>query len=391
MMDRGRQGRRDGQTTLQGDRQMHERQGGGVAEMEMRQTPQTAGATYYNRPMIKKPTWRWFIPFYFFIGGVGGGVALIGGLADLIGGQRHRATVRRARYIALGAAMISPLLLIIDLGRPQRFHHMMRVFKASSPLSVGTWVLLSFGLVSGAQAAHQAAEDNFILRRESWLGRLARLLPSKPLSLLQAALGVGLGGYTGILLAATAIPLWATAGVLLGPFFLATTLACGAAALALTAVLRRGTPEDDKARAEIQMVATISGVAQIGLEVAREAMTPPTIGKPLRSGTWGMVYRIGAVGGGMLAPVALRLPAQLRGRPMGRAITVAAASLTLAGGLAERFAIVEAGKQSADDPEAYQEFSAGQPGAARPTPQQQALMAPKTKGVKARVAASDTR
>ena len=75
--------------------------------------------TYYNRPMLKKPTWKWFIPFYMFIGGLGGGVALIGGLADIFGGKRHRATVRRARYIALVVALISPLLLILDLGRPR--------------------------------------------------------------------------------------------------------------------------------------------------------------------------------------------------------------------------------------------------------------------------------
>ena len=74
--------------------------------------------SYYNRPMVKKPTWKWYIPLYIFIGGLGGGVALIGGLADLVGGRRHRATVRRARYIALIAALICPLLLILDLGRP---------------------------------------------------------------------------------------------------------------------------------------------------------------------------------------------------------------------------------------------------------------------------------
>lgn len=347
--------------------------------------------SYYNRPMIKKPTWKWFIPFYFFIGGVGGGVALIGGLADILGGQRHRGTVRRARYIALVAALISPLLLILDLGRPSRFHHMLRVFKASSPLSVGTWILLPFGLIAGAQAARQATEDNFILRRESRLGRLARLLPGKPLSLMQAFLGLGLGSYTGVLLGATAIPLWATASVLLGPLFLATSVACGAAALALTAVLRGSTPEDDAARAEIQTLATVSGVTQVGLELAREAITPHAIGKPLRTGTWGTIYRVGSIGGGMLAPLALRLPAQLRGRPAGRAVTVAAATLTLAGALAERFALVEAGKQSADDPQAYQEYSAGGIGSARPTPEQQAKMAPKTKGTKAHVAANDTR
>jgi formate-dependent nitrite reductase membrane component NrfD len=350
-----------------------------------------AGTSYYNRPMIKKPTWKWYIPLYFFIGGLGGGAALIGGLADLFGGERHRGTVRRARYIALVAALISPILLIVDLGRPKRFHHMLRVFKVSSPLSVGTWILLAFGLVSGAQAARQAAEDDFILRRESLLGRLARLLPGQPLSLAQSALGLGLGGYTGILLSATAIPLWAAGGVLLGPLFLATAVASGTAALALLAALRRGTPEDDEARAEVEALATISTAAQLSLEIAREAMVPQPIARPLRHGTWATIYRVGAVGGGMLMPLALRLPAQVRGRPVGRAISITAASLTLAGALAERFAIVEAGKQSADDPAAYQELSAGRDGQARPTPQQQALMAPKTNGSKRHIAASDTR
>ena len=361
--------------------------------------PTTEGTSYYNRPMIKKPTWKWYIPLYFFIGGLAGGVGLIGGLADLLGGRRHRATVRRARYIAVVGALISPLLLIVDLGRPKRFHHMLRVFKISSPLSVGTWILLAFGLTSGALAARQAAEDNFILRRESWLGRLAQLLPGKPLSLAQALLGMGLGGYTGILLAATAIPLWAAAGLLLGPLFLATAIASGAAALALWAAfagLRRNTSDDaeedeDEARADVELVATVSTAAQLSLEIAREAMTPHAIGKPLRRGTWATIYRVGAIGGGMLTPLALRLPAQLRGRPVGQAIAATAATLTLAGAVAERFAIVEAGKQSADDPQAYQEFSWGGLGSARPTPEQQALMAPKTKAAKPYIAAKDTR
>ena len=374
--------------------------GGNIGDIrQMDANQQTAeGTSYYNRPMIKKPTWKWYIPLYFFIGGLAGGVGLIGGLADLLGGRRHRATVRRARYIALMGALISPLLLIFDLGRPKRFHHMLRVFKVSSPLSVGTWILLAFGLTSGALAARQAAEDNFILRRESWLGRLARLLPGKPLSLAQALLGMGLGGYTGILLAATAIPLWAAAGLLLVPLFLATAIASGAAALGLLAVLlgRRGASDDpqedeDEARADIEMVATVSTAAQLSLEIAREAMTPHIIGKPLRRGTWATVYRVGAIGGGMLTPLALRLPAQLRGRPVGRAIAATAATLTLAGAVAERFAIVEAGKQSADDPQAYQEYSWGRLGSARPTPEQQALMAPKTKAAKPHIAAKDTR
>ena len=405
-MERGRQQMQGAQRSRRGSMrdattripQGDGRHGDALADVTERHAD-VAAMSYYERPMIKKPTWRWYIPFYMFIGGLGGGVALIGGLADLCGGRRHRATVRRARYIALVAALISPPLLIFDLGRPKRFHHMLRVFKASSPLSVGTWILLAFGLTSGVQAARQAAEDDFILKRESVLGRMARLLPSKPLSLAQALLGLGLGGYTGILLAATAIPLWAAAGILLGPLFLATAVASGAAALELLAWLGWGSSgngdehdaEEDEARAEVETLATLGTATQLGLELAREAMTPHAVGQPLRRGKWATLYRVGAVGGGMLTPLALRLPAQVRGKPVGRAISITAATLTLAGALAERFAIVEAGKQSADDPQAYQEYTAGHIGSARPTPEQQALMAPKVKGTKPHMAARDTR
>ena len=100
--------------------------------------------TYYGRPMLKKPTWKWFIPLYLFLGGVAGGVALLGALAEMLGGPRHRATVRHARYLSLLLSILCPVLLILDLGRLVRFHHMLRVFKLSSPLSVGTWILSTF-------------------------------------------------------------------------------------------------------------------------------------------------------------------------------------------------------------------------------------------------------
>lgn len=341
--------------------------------------------TYYGQPMIKRPTWKWFIPLYMFVGGVAGGAALIGGLADLLGGKRHRGTVRRARWIALVGAMISPLLLILDLGRPARFHHMLRVLKITSPLSVGTWILSGFGLVSGVLAAKQAAEDNFILRRESALGRLARAVPGGPLAVLHVVLGLGLGGYTGVLLAATAVPLWFAGGLLLGPLFLATAVASGASLLALLA-LRRGQreegEEEERARAEVEQVATIATAAQLGLTLAREVAIPKSISKPLQSGTWGVVYRVSAVGAGILGPLALRLPAQVRGRGVGRAISATASTLALVGALAERIALVEAGKASADDPLAYQALTKGAPGEARATASRQAQLANVSTGFK---------
>jgi formate-dependent nitrite reductase membrane component NrfD len=337
--------------------------------------------TYYGLPMIKRPAWRWYIPFYLFIGGLAGGAALIGGLADLFGGERHRATVRRARWIALISALVSPALLIADLGRPTRFHHMLRVVKITSPLSVGTWILSAFGLTSGMLAARQAAEDDFILRRQSWLGRLARGVPSGPFAAVHALLGLCLGGYTGVLIATTTVPLWAAAGLLLGPLFLATAVASGASALALLAAIR-GSADDDLTREQVEQVATVASAAQLGLSLARETMVPQKIARPLRGGTWGTVYRFSAVGAGMLGPLALRLPAQVRGHRVGRAISATASTFSLVGALSERFALVEAGKASAEDPLAYQELTKAKPGAARPTPEEQAHRAGTTQRFK---------
>jgi formate-dependent nitrite reductase membrane component NrfD len=347
-------------------------------------------ATYYGRPMIKPPHWKWWIPFYFFIGGVAAGAALIGALADLVGGPKHRATVRHARYLSVVLAALCPIALIVDLGRPERFWRMVRVVKLSSPLSLGTFILTAFGLTSGALAARQAAEDNFILRRDRPLGRLARALPSKPLAVLHALLGIGLGGYTGTLLAATAVPLWAAAGILLGPLFLATALASGAAALTLMGLAAR---QDREALEEIATVEGIAAVTQFGLVAARETLVPARINEPLVRGRWGRIFRYGAVGGGMLGPLALRLVGRLLGRRAGMvvaAISAASATLTLLGALAERFALVEAGKLSAADPRAYQELTRGSPGEARPTLVQQGRRAPGVAQYGQGIAARDT-
>ena len=331
--------------------------------------------TYYNRPMIKKPTWRWYIPLYFFLGGLASGVSFIGALAEFFGGREHRSTVRHARYLSVVLAAICPIPLIVDLGRPTRFHHMFRVFKVSSPLSVGTWILTGFGLLSGAQAARQAAEDDFVLRRESALGRLARALPSGPVTALHGLFGMGLGGYTGVLLAANAVPLWQAGGKLLGPLFLAASATSGAATLNLTGVAT-GT-QTRRTREEIQMVANVGTVTQIGLAVAHEMLVPRKINEPLRQGVWGRLFRGGTIGLGLLAPIGVRFLAWASGRNLEPAVSTVAATLTLTGTLIERFALVEAGKISAEDPLAYQELSRGSPGEARPTPEQQAKMAPR--------------
>lgn len=349
--------------------------------------------TYYDRPMIKPPTWQWYIPGYFWLGGVAGGAATIGAVARYLGGRGGRETARHARYLSVGLGLACPALLIADLHRPERFHHMLRVFKVSSPLSVGTWILTGFGVVSGALAVRQAADDDFLIRRESTTGRLARtLIPEAPLTMAHGLLGLGLGGYTGVLLAATAVPLWAAGGVLLGPLFEATSLASGAGALGLLGLaFGKHDEASERAHQTVGMVEAASAISQVALVLGRDAAVTSRINRPLRSGRWGALYRAGAVGGGMVAPLALRLVSRFVGPRAARTLSGVGAGLSLLGALAERFALVEAGKASARDPQAYQELTAGAPGDARPTPRQQALNAPKSPAHQPRIAASDTR
>jgi formate-dependent nitrite reductase membrane component NrfD len=347
-----------------------------------------AGATYYGRPMIKAPHWRWYIPGYFFVAGVAAGAAFFGALARFFGGAEHRVTVRHARYLALALSLICPLLLILDLGRPARFFRMLRVVKVRSPLSLGTWILAAFGITSGLLAARQMAEDGFILRRRSALSRLALLLPDRLLTVLHGALGLGLGGYTGVLLTATAVPLWAAAGILLGPLFLAASITAGAAALILLGILSGH--QSRAARADLEIVASVGAMTQLGLAAAHEALVPERIGRPLRQGLWGRVFRFGVLGGGLLAPMGLRLLAWRSGARLERLFSALSAILTLLGTLAERFALVEAGKLSARDPLAYQELTAGEPGEARPTPAEQGHHASGAQPYRPGVSARDT-
>ncbi len=94
--------------------------------------------SYYGRPILKEPVWTWEIPAYFFFGGMAGAAAPFALLSELRGDE---ALARRAWLVALAGAAASPPLLIADLGRPERFHRMLRVIKPTSPMSVGSWIL----------------------------------------------------------------------------------------------------------------------------------------------------------------------------------------------------------------------------------------------------------
>src|SRR6201997_2260169 len=128
-------------------------------------TPETG---YYGIPLLKEPPWTWEIPLYFFVGGAAGAAAVIGAIADYTGADRQ--LVRHARWIAAAGSVISPALLISDLGRPERFLAMLRVFKPQSPMSVGVWTMTGFS------AATTAANAGAWMRARSMFPALAALL-----------------------------------------------------------------------------------------------------------------------------------------------------------------------------------------------------------------------
>src|SRR5438034_8640366 len=177
--------------------------------------------SYYDYPVLKAPTWHWEITWYFFFGGLAAGCYVIASIASLFGSREDRAVARTGYYLSLLSLLPCPILLIKDLGRPDRFLHMLRIFKVKSPMSMGTWGLLSFSLFSGVTVVIQAARDGILGRW--WGSRLLAALPQRFLAIPGSALGVFLGGYTGVLLTATSVPLWSRSKVL-GAVFISSAI-----------------------------------------------------------------------------------------------------------------------------------------------------------------------
>lgn len=194
--------------------------------------------TYYEYPVLKAPFWSWEIIWYFFFGGLAAGCYIIATIASLFGSREDRAVARTGYYLSLLALLPCPPLLIKDLGRPERFLNMLRIFKFKSPMSMGVWGLLTFSLFSGLTAAIQGARDGILGR---WWGpRWLASWPQKLVAIPGMLFGAFLGGYTGVLLTATSVPLWSRSK-LLGGIFLASAISTSSALISV--VLRFvGTP-----------------------------------------------------------------------------------------------------------------------------------------------------
>ena len=304
---------------------------------------------YYGIPPIKRAHWTWQIPIYFWIGGISAGVQLFTTLANVLG-HKDEALTRVGRYTALGAMILSPILLIWDLGRPERFYNMMRIWKLRSPMSNQSWALVAYGNLAGLLAARQAAEDGLLGR--GLLSRLAaRLIPARLLSVLALPVALFVGSNTGTLLSATSVPIWARNWMLMGPTFLASGVSTALSYLSL--VLHLGHWGEQKTHHVLRRAERATLLIEAGL-IAASLVRMRRWSKPLFSKEIAPLFVGGTLLGGIAAPLAL-----LSGRET-RSKSIFTSTLVLLGGLALRFAMVQAGRKSADDPEAYFTFARGE-------------------------------
>jgi formate-dependent nitrite reductase membrane component NrfD len=285
---------------------------------------------YYGLPTLKQPVWTWEVPAYFFVGGAAGAAATIAAAARLAGGRPE--LVRDARWIAAAGGALSPPLLIADLGRPERFLNMLRVFKVQSPMSVGAWTLVAFSNAAGA-----AAFADWIDRASG--GRIPVRVVGNAAEALAAATGLVLSTYTGVLIGATAIPAWSENARILPVHFGASALG---SAVSILELMGHRDAALNMLGAGAAAVETLIG-ASLELSMARGASEKGSRDAlvPLRHGWSGRVVRAGGVLSGPL-PLALRL---IGGRsPSARK---AAAISTLVGSLLTRVGWLAAGRESA--------------------------------------------
>ncbi|MER5916800.1 NrfD/PsrC family molybdoenzyme membrane anchor subunit [Streptomyces sp. NPDC001982] len=284
--------------------------------------------SYYGRPVLKPPVWEWKVPAYLFTGGLSAGAALLAAGADLTG----RPALRRASRIGgFGALLASTYLLIADLGRPERFHHMLRVAKPTSPMSVGTWILVSYGPGSGLAATAELLPASL---RAGLPGRLLRGA-ARPAGLSAAAFAPALASYTAVLLSQTAVPAWHEARRELPFVFTGSAAASGGGLGMLLAPVAEAGP----AR-RLGAVGAAAELVAARLIERRPGLVPKayTTGRPHRLRQASEYLTLG----GALAAVTIARHS--------RPAAAAAGLALLAGSVLQRFGTFDAGVASTKDP-----------------------------------------
>lgn len=272
--------------------------------------------------------WGILVVLYLFLAGMAGGVYFTAAMYDLFDHARKE-TIRKGYVIALWLQLIAVLFLIFDLEQPARFVNMMLTFKFFSPMSVGSWCLLLFGLNAFVTVA---ANSEGVLKP---LGSLfLKILPYKTILIVGAALSIFLAAYTGVLLGETTSVLW-SATPFLGALFLASGVSCGACLLLIlekddAEFSRKGKLFDNLCLVvEIAVVLFFVLALMIGYGPYPET-------KALFSGLYGVMFIGGGIFLGAVIPIVINMTGA-RGK--------LAPLLVLVGAFFLRYAIVFAGQQ----------------------------------------------
>ncbi|MET7289371.1 NrfD/PsrC family molybdoenzyme membrane anchor subunit [Streptomyces sp. NPDC005573] len=310
-----------------GGRHRKGRKGHGGAEELM--VPDAEFKSYYGRPVLKPPVWEWMVPAYLLTGGLSAATVMLSVGADLTG---RPALCRVCRIGSFGALLASSYLLIGDLGRPLRFHHMMRVAKPTSPMSMGTWILMSFGPGSSLAGLVELLPKSWRTRGAlgttlKWVARVS--------GISAAAVGPALASYTAVLLADTAVPAWHEAYREL-PFVFTGSAAASGAGLAM---VFSPVAEAGPARRLAAVGAAIEIAAALRIDRKPDfELSTYTHGEPHHLRKMSEYFTIG----GALAAITLA------GRS--RIVSVLGGLALLAGSGFQRFGTFEAGVESTKDP-----------------------------------------
>jgi Ni/Fe-hydrogenase subunit HybB-like protein len=271
--------------------------------------------------------WKWYVPAYFYVGGASGAAAALGAALQMADRRGHDGLIRRCRWIAALGGAAGTALLIADLGRPSRFLNMLRVFRPTSPMNLGSWVLSTVAPSAAASALFSSPGG-----LTGFLGDVS--------GLAAGASGIPLAGYTAVLVANTAVPVWQQSRRTLPPLFVSSAVAGAASLLQLMEL-------DEREARVARRFAIVGAAGELASELAvdRDAARVERVAAPLHEGKSGLLLRISkaCAGGSLLLNL---LPGRSRTKRF-----LAGLFGTL-GSLAVKFGIAEAGKASAADPRA---------------------------------------
>jgi formate-dependent nitrite reductase membrane component NrfD len=334
-----------------------------TATLQMGRTPPAPGSaarrhdpqatesepSYYNISPLKQPVWKWEIASYFFLGGLSAGAYLLGRAAERAGGRRFSKLSEAAAYVALGAIVPSPPLLIADLGDPKRFHHMLRVWKPSSPMNFGTWAITAYGAIAATEAIQQYLSHRSRSLHSAERGKLLKLLDNSVLLVVRDAIGIPsaicVAGYTGVLLSCTSNPLWCK-NPFLGPLFSASGMATGAEAVGVAMDLMGDESDDDSESHQVlRTVDTLAHISELLLSHGFMKFAGEKA-EPLHRGSMSKHHKFST--GAIVAAEVLKLV------PVPDFLTrlkrLVVNLLGLSGGFALRWAFVYGGHEAAADP-----------------------------------------